>query len=352
MLRIKINKDRYIGIDDKPYIIAEIGSNHNGNIDLAKKIILQAKEAGADCVKFQSWSKDSIFSKKTYDDNYFLNDDYRDRDDYTLEQIVDEYSLSENQLLDLKKYCQTLQIDFNSTPFSKKEADFLVDELKVDFIKIASMDLNNYPFIKYLAGKNIPIFISTGLSTLAEIDRAIRTIENAGNNQIVILYCVSIYPPSDDQIAIKTIDQLSDLYSYPVGFSDHSIGTPITLAAAARGATVVEKHFTIDKEMEGWDHAISASPEELKEIVQGTNRIHGTLKNNRILRQESEERLNAFRRSIVAARDIKKDEIFTEDMLDFKRPGTGLEPKEIKYILGKKANRDISYDEIIQFHDF
>ena len=134
-----------------PYIIAELGSNHNGDMKLAKKLIIEAKKAGANCVKFQSWSKDSIFSRKKYDDNYFIADDYRDRDDYTLEEIVEEFSIGEQELIDMKRVCDDIGIDFASTPFSPKEADFLVDTLDASFIKVASMDLNNYPFLEYLA---------------------------------------------------------------------------------------------------------------------------------------------------------------------------------------------------------
>ena len=158
-MKIKLTNERYVGAGERPYFIAELGSNHNGDMDLARKLIDSAKEAGADCVKFQSWSKDTIFSRKVYEDNYFLSDDYRDRDDYTLEQIVNEYSISADELLDMKKYADNIGIDFTSTPFSKDEVDFLVDEIKSDFIKVASMDLNNYPLLEYIAGKGKPIIL-------------------------------------------------------------------------------------------------------------------------------------------------------------------------------------------------
>ena len=196
----------------RPYIIAELGSNHNGDMDLARKLIIQAKEAGADCVKFQSWSKESIFSRKTYEENYFVADDYRSRADYTLEQIVEEFSISEEELLEMKAFADQVGIDCTSTPFSKREADFLVDNLNSPFIKVASMDLNNYPFLEYLAKKDRPIILSTGLSEMYEIDKAIRTIENAGNNKIVILHCVSIYPPKDEQVNLRNILTLQKIY--------------------------------------------------------------------------------------------------------------------------------------------
>ncbi|MES9857781.1 MAG: N-acetylneuraminate synthase family protein [Sedimenticola sp.] len=336
----------------KPYIIAELGSNHNGDMELAKRLIDAAKEAGADCVKFQSWSKESIFSRKTYEDNYFLSDDYRDRDDYTLEKIVDDYSISSQELLDMKRYADEVGIDCTSTPFSKVEVDFLVNDLGADFIKVASMDLNNYPLLKYMAEKGKPMLLSTGLSNLAEIDSAIRTIEAAGNQRIVILHCVSIYPPEDTQVNLRNMDTLSQAYSYPVGFSDHTLGTCVPLAAVARGACVIEKHFTLDKEMDGWDHKVSATPVEMKSLVNDVRRIYNSLGTGRIDRVENEERVEAFRRSIVAAKAIGEGDLITEEMIDFKRPGIGLPPDAMMYLVGKKAKRYIAFDELIEFEDF
>lgn len=335
-----------------PYIIAELGSNHNGDMELAKQLISAAKEAGADCVKFQSWSKDTIFSRKTYEDNYFLTDDYRSRNDCTLENIVEEYSISSHELLEMKRYATEIGIDCTSTPFSKAEVDFLVNELDSDFIKVASMDLNNYPLLRYMAEKGRPLLLSTGLSNLSEIDMAIRTIEETGNKDIVILHCVSIYPPEDRQVNLRNMDTLLQAYSYPVGFSDHTLGTCIPLAAVARGACVIEKHFTLDKDAEGWDHKVSATPDEMKILVNDARRIYNALGKNRVERVENEERVNAFRRSIVAAKNINKGELIADDMVDFKRPGTGLPPEAIKYVVGKKAKRSIAFDEIISLEDF
>ncbi len=351
-MKIKLTGKREVGIGEIPYIIAELGSNHNGDMQLARKLIDAARESGANCVKFQSWSKESIFSRKTYDDNFFLADDYRERSDYTLEKIVEDYSISSEQLMEMKKYSDETGIDCISTPFSKQEVDFLVDDMKAEFLKVASMDLNNYPLLEYIAGKGRPIVLSTGLSTLAEIDRAITTIESSGNRQIVILHCVSIYPPDDTMINLRNLETLQQMYPYPIGFSDHSLGTCIPLAAVAKGACVIEKHFTLDKNMEGWDHKVSATPEEMKIIVRDSKRIFAALGSARIEQLESRERIEAFRRSIVAARAIKAGEIITEDSIDFKRPGTGYPPEARDFIVGKKARRDIAYDEIIEFDDF
>lgn len=336
----------------KPYIIAELGSNHNGDINLAKKMIDKAKECGADCVKFQSWTKDTIFSKKVYKDNYFLKDDYRNRSDFTLEEIVEKFSVSEKELFELKNYCDKVGIDFSSTPFSKKEVDFLVDMLNVDFIKIASMDLNNYPFLEYIAKKGKPIVISVGLSTLSDIDEAIRTIKNAGNNKIIILHCVSIYPPEDNEVNLNNIDMLRNLYMFPTGYSDHTLGFTASIAAIIKGACIIEKHFTLDKDMFGWDHKISANPEELKIIVEECNRAYKMLGSYYKIVNESEDRRDAFRRSIVVNRSIKAGELINKEDLDFKRPGNGIEPKYINFIIGKEAKRDLEADEIIQMNDF
>lgn len=336
----------------KPYIIAELGSNHNGDMELAKKLITEAKEAGADCVKFQSWSKNTLFAQKKFDDNYFIADDYRDRTDYTLEEIVDEYSISEEELLDMKKFADEVGIDCTSTPFSKKETDFLVDKLESPFIKVASMDLNNYPFLEYLAKKGKPIVISTGLSELYEIDKAVKTIENAGNNQIVILHCVSTYPPVDSDVHLNNIKTLMATYpEYPIGFSDHTLGTAIPLASVALGACLIEKHFTLDKNMEGWDHKVSATKDEMREIVENATRISDALGSFRITATESDEKKREFRRSIVLTREMKKGEVISYEDIDYKRPGGAFEPEMTDFVVGRTVNKDLKFDHILTKED-
>ena len=336
----------------KPYIIAEIGANHNGNMELAKRIIDEAVSCGADCVKFQSWTKDSIFSRKTYEDNYFLGDDYRNRTDYTLEEIVDKYHIDVDQHRELKKYCDEVGIDFNSTPFSKQEVDLLVDELEVPFIKIASMDLNNIPFLKYIATKKKPVVISTGLCGLTEINNAVECLEREGCNEIALLHCVSIYPPIDEEVNLNNIDMLRQNYGYPVGYSDHTIGVVAPIMSIAKQVKIIEKHFTIDKNMEGWDHKISADPSELRAICEAAKVGYKMLGSFRRHVNESQERRDAFQRSIVAARPIKKGQVIKEEDIDYKRPRTGVSPQYYEFIVGKTAKRNIAYDEIIQLEDF
>jgi len=350
---MKLTTNKHIQNFTKPYIIAELGSNHNGDMDLAKKLILEAKEAGADCVKFQSWNKNSLFAKVKFDDNYFIADDYRDRSDFTLEQIVEEYSISENELLEMKSYADEIGIDCTSTPFSKSEADFLVDKLESPFIKVASMDLNNHPFLEYLARKSLPMIVSTGLSELHEIDKAIKIIEKTGNTNISILHCVATYPPVDTDVNLNNITTLMNTYpEYPIGFSDHTIGIEIPLASVALGVCLIEKHFTLDKNMEGWDHKVSATKDEMFGIVKGAKRINDALGSFRITATESDDKKAEFRRSIVLARSLKSGDVIQVEDLDYKRPGTGIKPELTDFIIGMKVQKDLDYDHVLQKADF
>jgi sialic acid synthase SpsE len=223
-----------------------------------------------------------------------------------------------------------------------------VNVMKAPFIKIASMDLNNYPFLDYVARKGKPIVISTGLSELYEIDKAIRTIERAGNNQIVILHCVSIYPPKDEQVNLNNIDTLRATYpNYPIGFSDHTLGISIPIASVMKGVCLIEKHFTLDKNMEGWDHKVSANPEEMKLICSETKRVHAAIGSTRIQVQEKPDRIESFRRSIVTTRLIKAGEKITRADLEFKRPATGVAPEHLDWIIGRTAKQDLELDKPI-----
>lgn len=335
----------------KPYIIAEIGANHNGDIELAKKMIDKAQKCGADCVKFQSWDKNSIFSKVVYEENCFLQDDYRNRVDYTLEKIVDKFHIGKDEHYQLKRYCDEIGIDFASTPFSPQEVDLLVDELKVPFIKIASMDLNNIPFLKYIALKKKPVVLSTGLCGLDTIVEAVDCLEQNGCSEIVLLHCVSIYPPKDEEMNLNNIDMLRENFGYPVGYSDHSIGVVAPIMSISKGVCIIEKHFTLDKNMFGWDHKVSADPSELAIICNAAKTGYKMLGQYRRRVQENAERREAFQRSIVAARPIPKGTIITEEDIDFKRPGIGISPKYVDFVLGRSVKRNIEYDELIQMTD-
>jgi len=330
-----------------PYIIAEIGANHNGDINLAKKMIDKAKDCGCDAVKFQSWSKTSLFTKNFYKEkNQFVDEKFG-----TLEEMVEKFSLSKKEHIVLKEYCDNKKITFCSTPTTPEEVDML-DKLKVPFFKVASMDLNNLSFLKYIAEKGKTIILSTGMGSLTEIETALNTIYETGNKEVILLHCIAIYPPDDTIVNLRNIEMLSKTFNIPIGFSDHTIGTSIPLAAIALGAKVIEKHFTLDKTLPGWDHAVSANPEEMKIIVEEGKRIVTALgKYGRVVSAKEMKQRESFRRSVVTKRKIKEGEILQEADLDFKRPGTGIRPDEVKYILGRKVNKNIDEDELIKWKD-
>lgn len=346
---IKIGKKKIKNYVE-PYIIAEIGANHNGDIKLAKQMIDKAIECGADAVKFQSWTPTSLICKEEYDRNQVYTDSPK-KHFGSLKEMVEKYYLREEEHFELKKYCDLKGVDFCSTPFSKEEVDLLM-KLDVPFIKVASMDMNNLELLKYMAKQQKPIILSTGMSTLAEIEKAIEVIEGEGNNKIVLLHCISIYPPAYEDINLNNIPMLEKTFGYPVGFSDHTIGTSIPLAAVTLGSCIIEKHFTLDKDMPGWDHEISADPSELKVICEESKNIVKSLGSfKRIVSEAEREKLKKFRRSIIIARDMKIGEEIKLEDLEFKRPGTGIRPDEVKYVIGKKLTRDIEKDEILKWED-
>jgi len=333
-----------------PYVIAEIGSNHNGDMDLAKTMIDAAKSCGCDAVKFQSWTPQSLIAKEEYDRNQKYNDSPK-KHFGSLKEMVEKYYLREEQHVELKEYCLGLGIAFISTPFSKQEAD-LLERLDVPFYKIASMDVNNLVLLEHVAKKNKPVVISTGMSTLSEIEMAVKVVESTGNRQIILLHCISIYPPVYEDINLNNIVMLRQTFGYPIGFSDHTIGVAIPLASVALGSCVIEKHFTTDKDLPGWDHAISADPREMKVIVEESRNIARSLgAYERIVSKAEEEKKLKFRRSIVANKDLKQGHVLTLEDLTFKRPETGIRPDELRYVLGRTLKRDFTEDEVIKWND-
>lgn len=338
-----------VGPGNPPYIIAEIGSNHNGDMNLCRRLIDAAAEAGAHAVKFQSWTETSLIAKEEYD----RNTEYSDKKKHfgSLRDMVKAYQLTTDQHLEAHAYCQERGIVFCSTPFSREEAD-LLEKLDVPFFKIASMDIVHLPFLKYVARKQRPMVISTGMATLAEIEQAVDAVRDEGNEQIALLHCISIYPPDYDMIHLRNMTTLQQAFEVPVGFSDHSLGTAIPLAAIALGACVIEKHFTLDKDMPGWDHAISADPVELRTIVEEGRNIFTALgSTRRTVTAAEHEKRKKFRRSLVARRTLGQGHAITEADLDAKRPGTGISPNEISYVLGRKLARNIEEDQVISWSD-
>ena len=336
-----------VGAGFLPYIIAEIGSNHNGDMNLCRRLIDAAADAGAHAVKFQSWTDTSLIAKEEYERNTIYSD--KKRHFGSLLEMVRAYQFTTQQHLEVHAYCRTKGIAFCSTPFSKEEAD-LLEKLEVPFLKIASMDIVNLPLVKHVARKMRPVVISTGMATLGEIEQAVETVRNEGNDKIVLLHCISIYPPDYDAIRLRNLATLQQAFEVPVGFSDHTLGTAIPLAAIALGACVIEKHFTLDQEMEGWDHTISANPAQLRTIVEEGKNIFAALGSNRRIVTDAElEKRKKFRRSLVARRPLQKGHVLAEGDLDAKRPGTGISPNEIPYVLGRKIARDLEEDQVIRW---
>jgi N,N'-diacetyllegionaminate synthase len=336
-----------IGPGSPPYIIAEIGSNHNGDMKLCHRLIDAAADAGAHAVKFQSWSDKSLIAEE----EYARNTEYSDKKKHfgTLKEMVTAYQLTADQHHEAHAHCKARGIAFCSTPFSVEEVD-LLEELDVPFFKIASMDVVHLPLLRYVATKKRPIVISTGMATLGEIEEAVQTIRAEGNEQIVLLHCVSIYPPEYGAIHLRNMMTLQRAFDVPVGFSDHTLGTAIPLAAIAMGACIIEKHFTLDQDMEGWDHAISANPAQLMSIVtEGRNIFTALGESHRVVSPEEIEKRKKFRRSLVARRQLDRDHLLSEADLDAKRPGTGISPNELRYVLGRRLTCDVAADQVLHW---
>jgi N-acetylneuraminate synthase len=350
-MKVKLSSKKTVYNFCEPYIIAEIGANHNGDMELAKKMIDSAAACGCDAVKFQSWTPQSLIAKEEYDRNQSYDDSAK-KHFGSLKEMVEKYYLRDDQHAELREYCEGKGVDFCSSPFSNKEVDMLV-KLDVPFLKIASMDITNIPFLKYAAKTMKPLVVSTGMSTLAEIEIAVKTIQSEGNNQLVLLHCISIYPPKDQDIHLRNITMLQQAFDLPIGFSDHSFGASIPLASVVLGACIIEKHFTLDKDLPGWDHEISANPEEMKTICQDSKKIAAALGNTfRLVSEEEEQKKGKFRRSIVSIRNLEKGHVIAETDLAYKRPGTGIPPNEYNYLVGRKLKEAVTEDFLFNWNNF
>lgn len=336
-----------VGPGRPPYIIAEVGSNHNGDMELCREMIDAAATAGAHAVKFQSWTDTSLIAEEEYE----RNTSYSDKKKHfgSLREMVTAYQLTAEQHHIAKDHCVARGIAFCSTPFSMEEVD-LLEELDVPFFKIASMDVVHLPLLKYVARKQRPVVISTGMATMSEIERAIQTVQAEGNNQIVLLHCISIYPPDYETINLRNIGMLQQAFDVPVGFSDHSLGTAIPLAAVTLGACIIEKHFTLDQDLPGWDHAISANPDQLRTIVEDGKNIFTALGDTaRTVSLAEVEKRKKFRRSLVARGPLRRGTVLAEADLDAKRPGTGIAPDEMSYVVGRQLNCDVAADQVLHW---
>jgi len=354
----------------KIYIIAEAGVNHNGSIDMAKALIDAAKEAGADAVKFQTFKADKTISV------------YADKTEYqmkTTDSAESQYEMIKKLELDEKahevliEYCDQKGIQFLSTPFDIDSVKLLAEKFNLPKIKIPSGEITNAPLLLEIAKTKKPVILSTGMSTLGEIETALMVLafgyicdnekpsfeafrkayfcekgQKAIKEKVVLLHCTTEYPAPFEDVNLNAMDVLKAAFGLPVGYSDHTEGIAVPIAAAAKGAVIIEKHFTLDKNLPGPDHRASLEPDELKEMVKYIRQVEKALGDARKVPSASEiKNIRVARKSLVADNDIKKGEVFTEENLTIKRPGTGISPVFYWQWLGKKAERDYKEDEMI-----
>lgn len=338
----------YFAERESVFIIAEAGVNHNGDLNLARQLIDAAAEAGADAVKFQTFKAEKLVSRVAKKADYQLQT--TEKSESQLEMIK-KLELDRAAHLDLLGYCQQKGIMFLSSPFDYESAD-LLDELGVVFAKIPSGELINLPFLRYIAAKHKPMIVSTGMANIAEVSEALETIYATGNTDVVVLHCVTEYPAPLEDTNLRAMQTLRDTFKVPVGYSDHTLGIEIPVAAVALGARVIEKHFTLDKTMEGPDHKASLEPAELKLMVQSIRNVEKALGDG-VKKPAACEVCNmaVARKSLVAADDLPAGTVLTKDMLVVKRPGDGIEPKFYEKILGFKLNRDVRRDEVLKWED-
>jgi N,N'-diacetyllegionaminate synthase len=330
---------------NKVFIIAEAGVNHNGSIELAKKLIDVAVEAKVDAVKFQTFISEKVISQNTKKAKYQI--ELTGIEESQLE-MVKKLELSFKQFYELKKYCDTKPIMFLSTPFDLESIDFL-NQLDMKIFKIPSGEITNYPYLKKVGKFNKKVILSTGMSYLKEIEEAIKALRENGTTDITVLHCNTEYPTPFEDVNLNAMNTIKEKLNVEIGYSDHTIGIDVSIAAAAMGAKVIEKHFTLDKNMDGPDHKASLEPSELKEMVRAIRNIEKAMGSGEKVPSKSEiKNLNIVRKSIVANKFIKKGEEFTEKNLTCKRPGDGLSPMKWDEVIGKLARKDFYEDEMIE----
>ena len=329
--------DLYKKLNEKVYVIAEMSGNHAGSIEHAKEIIHAAKESGADCIKLQTYTPDTI--TLDCDNEYFQIKDGTWKNETLYELYGKAYTPWEWQET-LKKEAEKTGIDFFSTPFDNTAVDFL-EQMGVEFYKIASFELVDIPLIEYVASKGKPIIMSTGMATLAEIDAAVRAVRRQGNCQLALLRCASAYPAVPDEMNLKTMQNMADTFQVPVGLSDHSMGSVGAVMAVALGARMIEKHFCISREIENPDSSFSMNADEFKQMVQDIRQAERALGSVSYGMAQQEKENIVFRRSIFCVKDIKKGEKITEKNIRIIRPGYGMSPQFYPEILGQTALEDI-----------
>ncbi len=328
----------------KVLIIAEAGVNHNGSLDMAKRLVDTAKACGADIVKFQTADLDSLVSKTAQMAEYQKKNTGTSQ---SQKEMLRSLQLSYEDFLELAAYCKRVGISFLSTPFDIKSIHFL-DGLQ-EMWKVPSGEITNYPYLVEIGKTKKKVILSTGMADLEEIRAAIKVLKENGTTDLTILHCTTEYPAPIEEVNLNVIKTLSKEFECPVGYSDHTQGIEIDLAAAALGAAVIEKHFTLDKTLPGPDHKASLEPGELKTMVDGIRKIELAMGSydKKPTRSERKNR-DIARKSIIAAKKIKKGEIFTEDNLTTKRPGNGISPMKWNEVIGMVSPRDFEEDDLIE----
>lgn len=326
-------------------IIAEAGVNHNGDVEIAKKLCLAAKEAGADVVKFQTWITEKIITQNVEQAEYQKENTGRDESQY---EMLKALELNYDEFRDVKAYCDEIGILFASTADEEESLDFLV-ELGIPFIKVGSGDVGNISYLRYIGSKKLPVILSTGMSTLADVEISLQALRDGGATDITLLHCTTNYPCPYDAVNLKAMDTLKHAFGLPVGYSDHTEGLEVPVAAASIGAGVIEKHFTLDRNMEGPDHKASMEPKAFKEMVQAIRHIETALGNGMKQPTKAEQQISkVVLKRIVAKREIRAGQVIREEDICVKRNNAGLPANAWDIILGTTARRGYRIDEGIE----
>lgn len=336
-------ENNHIGGVNPTFIIAEAGVNHNGQLSIAKQLIDAAASAGADAIKFQTFTPKEVTSKNAPMATYQKNNLHMNKSQL---EMLESLTLPFDSFIELQAYCTKKDIIFLSTPHSFDAIDFL--ENLVPAYKFGSGDLTNIPALTYAAKKNKPILLGTGMATLEEVKNAVNAIYSEGNKQVIVLHCTTNYPCSYGEVNLRAIKTLQHSLQCLVGYSDHSMGTLVAIAAVGMGAHVLEKHFTLDRTMTGPDHQASLEPDELTSLIKEIRKVETILGSPKKQPTQTEKQIiPVVRKSLIANTFIHQGKKITSDMIVIKRPGTGISPSELNTVIGKKAMIDIQQDDII-----
>jgi N,N'-diacetyllegionaminate synthase len=342
MQRVPVG-ERFVGLGEPCFVIAEAGVNHNGDPELAAKLVDAAAEAGADAVKFQTWITEDLVASDAPTAEY----QRRVGPQAMQDELLKGLELSYDDFRDLQQHALRRGITFLSTPDEERSVDFL-DEIDVPCFKIGSPEIRNLPYLRYVARKGRPLLLSTGMSDLADVGRAVHAIEETGNRDIVLLHCVSAYPADPADANLRAMATLADAFGHPVGFSDHTIGTEVPAAAVALGACVLEKHLTLDRSLPGPDHASSLDPAEFEQLVRVIRTVEQALGTGEKQPAASEaDARGALEKSILARRPIHAGETIAEDALVFRRAAGGLPVGELDRVIGRRTTRSLAENEAV-----